>query len=59
MMIEYFYLDREGRELGSVMAHSFRDAHAWLSGEGITYHTVSTHQPRQKARWKRCTKWNA
>lgn len=29
-MAEFFYLDAEGRELGSIMAYIFKDAHTWL-----------------------------
>lgn len=28
-MTEFFYLDAEGGELGSIMAYTFKDAHAW------------------------------
>lgn len=49
-MSEFYYLDRDGRLLGSVMAHTFRDAHAWLGMQGITYHTVTRYKPKVRAR---------
>lgn len=53
-MMEFFYLDREGRLLGSLQAFTFRDAHAWLAMQNITYHSVTKHRPRvRKARDRR------
>jgi hypothetical protein len=45
-MTEYFYLDAKGRMLGSLMAWNFRDAHAWLARQGISYHEVTKFKPR-------------
>lgn len=58
-MKEFFYIDRAGRLLGSVMACNFRDAHAWLGLQGIPYHSVSMHKPRtRKSRDRRlATAW--
>jgi predicted alpha-1,6-mannanase (GH76 family) len=53
-MTEYFYLDRDGRLLGSVNAFTFRDAHAWLAMQNIRYDTVTKFRPRKrKARDRR------
>lgn len=53
-MTEFYYLDRKGRLLGSVMAITFRDAHAWLGIQGIEYHSVTRHRPRvRKSRDRR------
>lgn len=49
-MSEFYYLDRDGRLLGSVMACTFRDAHAWLGMQGIAYHTVTKFKPRARVR---------
>lgn len=55
-MTEFFYLDRGGRLLGSVMAFTFRDAHVWLAMQGIRYDTVTKFKPRKrKARDRRLT----
>lgn len=47
-MMEIFYLDTEGRELGSIMAFTFRDAHAWLSHQGIYYDSLTKYKPRKR-----------
>ena len=53
-MTEFFYLDRHGRLLGSLQAFNFRDAHAWLTRQGIEYHEVTKFRPRvRKARDRR------
>lgn len=53
-MIQFYYLDREGRELGSINAISFRDAHAWLGHQGIAYHEITKFKPRlRKSRDRR------
>ena len=49
-MIEFFYLDREGRELGSIFAHTFKDAHAWLGHRGVSYHEITKFRPRPNKR---------
>ena len=57
-MIEFYYVDREGRELGSVHAASFRDAHSWLGHQGISYHEVTKFKPRvRKSRDRRLARW--
>lgn len=45
-MIQFYYLDGEGREIGSVMAHSFSDVHAWLCLQGIRYASVTKYRPK-------------
>jgi hypothetical protein len=56
-MTEFWYLDLSGRVLGSVQAFSFRDAHAWLTMQGVSYHTVTKFRPRQrKSRERRIEK---
>ena len=56
-MTEYWYLDVTGRVLGSLQAWTFRDAHAWLTRQGIAYHTVTKYQPRvRKSRERRVAK---
>ncbi|WP_164490739.1 hypothetical protein [Rhizobium sp. Leaf383] len=45
-MTEFFYLDRHGRLMGSLMAFNFRDAHSWLTRQGVTYHEVTKFKPR-------------
>lgn len=53
-MIEFWYLDRQGRVLGSVMAHTFADAHKWLGYQQISYHEVTKFRPRvRKSRDRR------
>lgn len=53
-MTEYYYLDSRGRLLGSLMAFTFRDAHAWLAKQGISYDTVTKFRPRvRKSRERR------
>jgi hypothetical protein len=53
-MTEFWYLDEEDRELGSIVAFSFRDAHAWLTFQGIHYSTVTKFRPRvRKGRSRR------
>ena len=53
-MMEFYYMDRDGRLLGSLQAFTFRDAHAWLAMQGIVYHTVTKHKPRvRKGRERR------
>lgn len=47
-MTEFFYVDREGVLLGSVMAFTFRDAHAWLAMQNIRYHEVTRFKPRKR-----------
>ncbi len=47
-MTEFFYVDRHGQLLGSVMAFTFRDAHAWLAMEGVTYHEITKFPPRRR-----------
>jgi len=55
-MIEFFYVDSDGRLLGSVMAHNFSDAHRWLGHQGIRYHSVTKFRPRtRKGRDRRLT----
>ncbi len=44
-MKEFFYLDARGRLLGSVMAFTFRDAHAWLGEQCIRYTSVTQFKP--------------
>ncbi|MGZ2408625.1 hypothetical protein ACVIKO_005946 [Rhizobium ruizarguesonis] len=56
-MTEFWYHDTAGRELGSVMAYSFSDAHAWLASQGIRYHSVTKFRPRaRKGRERRIEK---
>jgi hypothetical protein len=56
-MTEFWYLDSEGRMLGSLQAFSFRDAHAWLSLQGIAYDKVTKFKPRvRKGRERRIEK---
>lgn len=53
-MTEFYYLDSDGRLLGSIMAFTFRDAHAWLAMQGIRYHSVTKYPPRvRKSRDRR------
>jgi hypothetical protein len=53
-MTEFYYLDREGRLLGSLQAFTFRDAHAWLAMQGIPYHVVTKFRPKvRKGRERR------
>lgn len=47
-MIEFYYVDRYGRELGSVMAFTFADAHRWLAMQDIEYHEVTKFRPRKR-----------
>ena len=49
-MIEFFYLDREGRELGSIWAESFKEAHAWLGHAGMAYHEITRFKPKPRKR---------
>lgn len=49
-MVTFYYLDRDGRELGSIDAFSFKDAHAWLAHIGASYHSVTKFRPRMKKR---------
>ncbi len=52
-MIEFFYLDRHGRLLGSLMAYTFSDAHAWLGRQGVVYAELTKFRPgrvRKRAR---------
>jgi len=56
-MTEFWYLDSAGQVLGSVMAFSFSDAHAWLAREGVTYKSVTKFKPRvRKGRERRIAK---
>lgn len=51
-------LERAGSLLVSLMAFTFRDAHAWLGSMGISYHTVTKHKPRRrKSRDRRLDKF--
>lgn len=52
-MIEFFYVDRYGRLLGSIHAHTFKDAHAWLGHQGIAYHEITKFRPRVRKRRER------
>jgi len=57
LMTEFFYLDADGRELGSIMAYTFKDAHAWLAMQGVSYHSLTKFRPRvRKARTRRIDK---
>lgn len=47
-MKEFFYLDAHGRELGSLMAFSYRDTHSWLGREGVVYHSLTEFKPRKR-----------
>lgn len=56
-MTEFFYLDADGRELGSIMAYTFKDAHAWLAMQGVSYHSLTKFRPRlRKGRSRRLDK---